>query len=71
MGRGVMGATEPVLRGKKGLSQSWGQKKTLPRMLWAMEFADHMPGGGSSSDNAKQIPPSFVAAGGQKARAQG
>lgn len=64
-----MGATEPVLQGKKGLSQSWGHK-TSPLMLWAVGSADHMPGGGSSSDNAKQIPLSFVAAGGQKAREQ-
>lgn len=54
-----MGATEPALNRKKGLSQSWGQKKTSPMMLGAVGSADHMPGGGSSSDNAKQIPPSL------------
>lgn len=32
--------------------------------------ADHMAGGHGSSDNVKQILPSFVAAGGQKARGQ-
>lgn len=69
-GEGRNGATKPALHRKKGLSQSWGQKKTSPMMLGAVGSADHMPGGGSSSDNAKQILPSSVAADGQKARRQ-